>query len=112
MAVENLAPLLPRIKSGRLRVLAVASPRRSSLLPDVPTMAEVGVPGVESSLDYALLAPAGTPAEVIAVLNRETNAVLQELLNIDKPDNGPAAASAAATRRSFGSAWPSDSGNN
>lgn len=78
MSVDNLAPHLPHIRAGRLRALAVASQRRSSQLPEVPTMAEAGVPGVESSLDYALLAPARTPTEVVAFLNGETNAVLEQ----------------------------------
>ena len=77
MALDSLPAYLTHLRSGKLRVLAVASSQRSSLLPDVPTMAEAGVPGVVSVTDYAIYAPAGTPKEVIALLNRETGAVLQ-----------------------------------
>ena len=77
MALDSLPAYLPYIKSGRLRPLAVATRQRSPLLPDVPTMAEAGYPAVVSATDYAIFAPAGTPREVIALINRETNAVLQ-----------------------------------
>ena len=77
MALDSLPAYLTHLRSGKLRVLAVASSQRSPLLPDVPTMAEAGVPGVVSVTDYAIYAPAGTPKEVIALLNRETGAVLQ-----------------------------------
>jgi len=77
MAVDSLPAYLPHIKSGKLRALGVASRQRSSLMPDIPTIAEGGVPGVVSATDYALYAPAGTPQDVIAILNRETNAVIQ-----------------------------------
>jgi tripartite-type tricarboxylate transporter receptor subunit TctC len=77
MAVDSLPAYLPHIKSGKLRALGVASRQRSTLMPDIPTIAEAGVPGVVSATDYALYAPAGTPKDVIAILNRETNAVIQ-----------------------------------
>jgi tripartite-type tricarboxylate transporter receptor subunit TctC len=77
MALDSLPAYLPHIKSGRVRALAVASPQRSTLMPDLPTMAEAGVPGVVSATDYAVFAPAGTPRDIVALLNRETNAVLQ-----------------------------------
>jgi tripartite-type tricarboxylate transporter receptor subunit TctC len=59
-------PLLfePHIKSGKLRALAVADRKRSPVLPEVPTMAESGFPGVETGTWYGFLAPAGTPAGV------------------------------------------------
>jgi tripartite-type tricarboxylate transporter receptor subunit TctC len=77
MALDSLPAYIPHLKAGRLRALAVASRERSSLMPDLPTMAEAGIPGVVSSTDYALYAPAGTPKEIVARLNRETNAVLE-----------------------------------
>jgi tripartite-type tricarboxylate transporter receptor subunit TctC len=77
MALDSMPAYLPHLKSGRVRALAVASRERSSLMPDLPTMAEAGVPDVVSATDYALYAPAGTPKEVIALINREMNAVLQ-----------------------------------
>jgi tripartite-type tricarboxylate transporter receptor subunit TctC len=77
MALDSAPAYLPHLKAGRVRALAVASPRRSALMPELPTMAEAGVPGVVSQTDYAMFAPAGTPRDVIALLNREVNAVLQ-----------------------------------
>jgi tripartite-type tricarboxylate transporter receptor subunit TctC len=77
MALDSLPAYIPHLKAGRLRALAVASRERSSLMPELPTMAEAGVPGVVSATDYALYAPAGTPKEIILLLNRETNAALQ-----------------------------------
>jgi tripartite-type tricarboxylate transporter receptor subunit TctC len=77
MALDSLPAYIPHLKAGRLRALAVASRERSSLMPELPTMAEAGVPGVVSATDYALYAPAGTAREIILLLNREINAVLQ-----------------------------------
>lgn len=64
----NVPAILAHVRSGRLRALAVAAARRSDLMPDVPTMKEAGVQGVEVSVWYALLAPAATPREIIATL--------------------------------------------
>jgi tripartite-type tricarboxylate transporter receptor subunit TctC len=77
MALDSMPAYLPHLKSRRLRALAVASRERSALMPDLPTMAEAGVPGVVSATDYALYAPAGTPRQAIVLVNREVNAVLQ-----------------------------------
>jgi len=67
---------LGNIKAGTLRGLAIGSANRSSLLPDLPTLAESGVPGFEVALRYGLVAPAGAPQAVIARLNKELNAAL------------------------------------
>jgi tripartite-type tricarboxylate transporter receptor subunit TctC len=75
--IDSLPAHIPHIKAGRLRALGVARKTRSPQLPDVPTMSEAGLPGFESYTDYALYAPAGTPRNVVVLLNRETNAVLQ-----------------------------------
>jgi len=69
---NNLAPSVPQVKAGRLRALAVTSEKRSAAAPDVPTMAEAGYPGVVFNLWVGLLAPSGTPADMIARLNAET----------------------------------------
>jgi tripartite-type tricarboxylate transporter receptor subunit TctC len=61
--------ILGHVKSGRLRPIAVVGARRSELMPEVPTMKEAGVEGVEMPVWYALLAPAGTPREIIDALH-------------------------------------------
>ncbi len=77
LTIDSLPAHLPHIQAGRLRALGVARRNRSAQLPDVPTMIEAGLPGFESYTDYALYAPAGTSNAVVALLNRETNTVLQ-----------------------------------
>ena len=62
-------PALPHIKTGRLKALGVTSLKRIALLPDVPTLAEAGLPGFDSTLNYGLLAPRGTPEAIIAEIN-------------------------------------------
>jgi tripartite-type tricarboxylate transporter receptor subunit TctC len=69
--------LEPHIKSGRLRPLAIADKRRSSILPDVPTMAEAGFPGVETGTWYGILAPARTPPAIVSHIQRVIVRILQ-----------------------------------
>jgi len=64
------------IQSGRIRALAVSTAKRPSIIPDLPTVAESGVPGYDSGVWYAMLAPAGTPHDIVAKLNREIVRVL------------------------------------
>jgi tripartite-type tricarboxylate transporter receptor subunit TctC len=78
MALDSLPAYLVHLKAGRVRALAVASPQRSAQLPQVPTMAEAGLPGVLSQTDYAVFVPMGTPKDAIALLNREINVVLRD----------------------------------
>jgi tripartite-type tricarboxylate transporter receptor subunit TctC len=61
----------PHVRAGKLRALATASPRRARVLPEVPTMAEAGYPGIELDFWFALFAPAGTPQEVVGRLHQE-----------------------------------------
>jgi tripartite-type tricarboxylate transporter receptor subunit TctC len=68
----NVPAILGHVKNGRLRALAVAGAKRSDLMPEVPTLKEAGVDGVEVPVWYALLAPAATPREVVAVLANTT----------------------------------------
>jgi tripartite-type tricarboxylate transporter receptor subunit TctC len=77
LALDSLPAYIPHIQSGKVRVFAVASRERSALLPDLPTMAEAGVPGVVSATDYALYAPAGVRRDIVMRLYRETAAVLE-----------------------------------
>lgn len=74
--IANIAGVLPHIRSGKLRALAVAGPRRSALLPDVPTVSEAGLAGYAVTGWAGLLAPAGTPSPVIEQLNRALNKAL------------------------------------
>lgn len=69
--------VMPQVKAGRLKALAVSTGTRSTLMPDVPTMKESGFPEVEAMAWMAVLAPAQTPADIVARMNREINAVLQ-----------------------------------
>jgi len=71
IAFGVIPPALGNLQSGALRAIAVASPRRTALLPDVPTFAESGLPDFEAVLHYGLLAPAGTPRPIIERLNAE-----------------------------------------
>ena len=75
MSIDSMAALLPHIKSGALRALAVAYPERASALPDVPTLAET-YPGFDASPMNYLSVRGGTPAPIVERLNREVNAVL------------------------------------
>jgi tripartite-type tricarboxylate transporter receptor subunit TctC len=75
---DNISNVLPHIKAGKLKVLAVTTPARSPLLPDVPTVAEAGVPGYEVGVWFGFAAPAGTPKPVIDKLNGEIVNVLKQ----------------------------------
>ena len=77
VAFEMLAPVIPQAKGGAVRILAVTSERRFPGLPDVPTVAESGVPGYAATSWNAVAAPAKTPRAVIDRLNREINAALK-----------------------------------
>jgi tripartite-type tricarboxylate transporter receptor subunit TctC len=76
VAFGVLPPALGNLQSGNLRAIAVLGPRRFSLLPDVPTANESGMPGFESVLHYGLLAPAGTPRPFLERLNKELRALV------------------------------------
>ncbi len=84
MSIDSIPAHLANIRAGKTRALAVASATRSNTLPDVPTFAEAGLPGYETATNYTLFTPAKTPADVIAVLNREVNAILKRDDVIDK----------------------------
>ncbi|MSQ70307.1 MAG: tripartite tricarboxylate transporter substrate binding protein [Betaproteobacteria bacterium] len=77
-SIAAVNSLLPHYKSGKLRALAVATAARVSLLPDVPTMAEVGLPGYNIDIWLGVLAPAGTPRPIVERLNTELNRVMRD----------------------------------
>ena len=77
MYLTGLPPTLPLVKAGRLRALGVSGTSRSTVLPDVPTIAEAGVPGYQADLWYATFAPGKTPRELIEKLSVEIDRVLK-----------------------------------
>jgi len=77
MSFASALTVVPHIRSGRLRAIAVSGARRTAAVPDVPTIADT-VPGFSAELWYAMFAPAGTPAEAINRLNREVGAILAQ----------------------------------
>jgi tripartite-type tricarboxylate transporter receptor subunit TctC len=76
MQFATVLPTLALLRAGTLRALGIASAQRSALLPDVPTIAEAGLPGYEASLWMAIVAPAGTPGAIVTRLNHEIVAAL------------------------------------
>ena len=73
---DNLANSMQQVKAGKLKALAVTTARRSSLVPELPTMAEAGVPGFDISTWFGIMAPAGTPPDVVAKWNADLVKVL------------------------------------
>jgi tripartite-type tricarboxylate transporter receptor subunit TctC len=76
--ITNPVEVAAHIKAQRLRALAVASPKRIAMLPDVPTFAEAGVPGYDASVWWGLFAPSKTPKEIVARLSAETLKALED----------------------------------
>jgi tripartite-type tricarboxylate transporter receptor subunit TctC len=73
---DNVPNVLPHVNAGKLRALAVSGAKRTPLAPDVPTVAEAGVPGYELTVWFGLVAPAGTPREIVQRLNAESLRIL------------------------------------
>ena len=78
MAFSSVVAVLPHIRAGRLRGLAVTTPARSLLVPDIPSIDEAGVPGFDADTWYGIFAPAGTPHETVNLLHREIERILNE----------------------------------
>jgi tripartite-type tricarboxylate transporter receptor subunit TctC len=97
MAFNPPPPLIPHIQSGAIRPIAITTLKRTVALPEVPTIAELGFPGFEATTWHALVAPAGTPKEVIATLHRAIVATLNDAdvrkqltdLGVDVVGNAP-----------------------
>jgi len=95
----NMAAVAPHVKAGKLRAIAVTSSVRSTSMPDVPTVAESGVAGYEVSTWFGLFAPAGTPAEIVRLLDAATQKVLARpetkeriaAMGAEPADEGPGA---------------------
>ncbi len=77
MSIAAAISAIPQVRSGKLRVLAIGDSRRSPEMPDLPTIAEAGVPGYQATIWSGMLAPAGTPASIIDRLNREVVQVVR-----------------------------------
>lgn len=78
MFMGNLPPAIGHVKAGRVRALAVTTAQRSSLVPDLPTMAEAGLPGFETVAWFGLFAPAGTPREIVERIRDEVAKIVQQ----------------------------------
>jgi tripartite-type tricarboxylate transporter receptor subunit TctC len=78
MAYNPPSPLIPHIQSGAIRPIAITTLKRTAVLPEVPTIAESGFPGFEATTWHALVAPAGTPKDVIAALHQATAATVND----------------------------------
>ena len=76
VAFDNVPNVVTQVKAGKLRALAITSPNRAASLPDIPTVAEAGVPGYEVGVWFGMVAPAATPPDVLAKLNGELNKIL------------------------------------
>ena len=77
MVFSDMVPAMPHIKSGKLRAIAVTSLQRSAALPDVPTMSESGLSGFDSGVWWSIVAPKGTPIEIINRINSELGKMMQ-----------------------------------
>ncbi len=76
MAFDAITTMAPNVKAGQVRALGTSAAKRSSVLSDVPTIAEAGVPGYESTIWLGIMAPAGTPKAIVDKLNAEINKVI------------------------------------
>ncbi len=77
VTMDNMPPYVPQVKAGKIRALAVSPARRSPALPELPTVAEAGVPGYDSGAWFGLVAPANTPKDIVNKLSRETARILK-----------------------------------
>ncbi len=77
MMFHSIVGVIPYVKTGRLRALAVTTPKRSVLVPDIPTMVEAGLPGFEVETWYGALGPAGLPRDIVDKLSRELDRILK-----------------------------------
>ena len=77
MAFDAITTMAPNVKAAQVRALGTSAARRSTVLPDVPTIAEAGVPGYDSTIWLGIMAPAGTPKAIVDVLNAEINKAIR-----------------------------------
>ncbi len=108
--MDSVVSAQPHLQAGRVRALAVSGARRSSALPGVPTLTEVGVPGMEFGNWFGVFAPAGTPPEIVQRLNRELNAVIRAPDVVDRLEKA-GAEPAGGTPEQFAKTYRDESEN-
>jgi tripartite-type tricarboxylate transporter receptor subunit TctC len=101
MMIANMPSVLPMVKAGKLRALAVTSLKRSPTMPELPTVSESGIPGFEVDVWYGVLAPAKTPKPVIARINQEMRKIL-EMPDVKQRLAEQGAEAASSTPEEFG----------
>ena len=101
MTMTGAPAVMPHVQSGRIRALGVSSPQRIPALAQIPSVAEAGVPGFDATQWYGVVAPAGTPKEVVAKLNAEIRKIMQSKEMLDRL-NTEGAIAAAGTPEQFG----------
>jgi tripartite-type tricarboxylate transporter receptor subunit TctC len=102
LAMLGLAPALPHIKSGKLKALGVTGRKRVAVLPEVPTIAESGLPGFETLQWYGVAAPAGTPPAVIQRLHAELVKAVQQPAAVERLASVGMEVSPSASPEEFG----------
>jgi len=78
MMFDAITTMLPNAKAGQVRALATTGEKRSPITPDIPTVAEAGVPGYAATIWLGVMAPKGTPPEIVKTLNAEINKVINQ----------------------------------
>lgn len=101
MTMTGAPAVMPHVQSGRIRALGVSSPQRIPALAQIPSVAEAGVPGFDATQWYGVVAPAGTPKDVVAKLNAEIRKIMQSKEMLDRL-NTEGAIAAAGTPEQFG----------
>jgi len=84
LGVLGMAPVMPHYKAGKLKILAVTGGQRSALLPDVPTVAEAGLPGFSTLQWTGIVAPAGTPPEIVSRVHAALATILKQPAVIER----------------------------
>lgn len=101
LAITNMLTAGPLARSGKIKALAITSPSRAPTMPDIPTIAESGVPGYSLRSWYGLMSPRGTPPVIVRILNREVNAVMNSPAVKDRLAADGAEVAAANTPEQF-----------
>jgi tripartite-type tricarboxylate transporter receptor subunit TctC len=97
---DNMPSVIQHVKEGKLRGIAVTTTKRSPAAPDIPTIAESGVPGFEATSWFGILAPAGTPKDIVTRLNKEIVRILK-LPNVKEQLSGQGAEPVGSTPEQF-----------